>query len=189
MPQIEGVEVLDVMLLGQPKAVAAGLIRGTGGLAVVDPGPTSSLEGLSRGLAAHGVAVADLDALLITHVHLDHAGGVGALVRENSKLAVYVHERGARHLADPSRLVESATRIYGEHMDTLWGEVAPVPEANLRRLAGGERIDVAGRAVDALYTPGHASHHVSYFETASGVLFAGDSGGVRAGDCDYLLPP
>lgn len=189
MKEIEGIEVIDVMLLGKPRAVAAGLIRGAGGLAVVDPGPASSLPGLTRGLAEHGAALADLDAILVTHVHLDHSGAVGVMAGENRRLAVYVHERGARHLADPTRLVESATRIYGEHMDRLWGAVRPVPQANLRRLAGGERLEVAGRTIDALCTPGHAVHHVSYFDNSSGVLFAGDSAGVRAGDSTYLMPP
>ncbi|MFB3852455.1 MAG: MBL fold metallo-hydrolase [Vicinamibacterales bacterium] len=188
--QAGGIEVIDLMLLGKPKAVAAGLIRGPGGLAIVDPGPTSSLAGLRAGLTERGAAVADVDAILVTHVHLDHSGGVGVLVGENPEIAVYVHERGARHLADPRRLVESATKIYGEHMDRLWGTVLPVPDANLRRLAGGERFEaVPGRTIEAVYTPGHATHHVSYFDSASGILFAGDSAGVRAADCDYLLPP
>ena len=114
-------------------------------------------------------------ALLLTHIHLDHAGATGSLVERWPDLEVYVHERGARHMVDPARLIESATRLYGEDMDRLWGEMRPVPEANLRVLRGGERL--LDGDFEVAYTPGHASHHVSYLH--DGTAFVGDVGGVR----------
>src|SRR5436305_7290967 len=125
------------------------------GEVLVDPGPSSCLDALLRALAGQQPR-----ALLLTHIHLDHAGASGALVERWPQLEVYVHERGALHLADPARLLESARRLYGEEMDQLWGEMLPVPEGNLRVLRGGERI--LDDAVEVAYTPGHAYHHVSY---------------------------
>ncbi|MEA2156684.1 MAG: hypothetical protein QOE11_2824 [Solirubrobacteraceae bacterium] len=124
-------------------------------------------------------------ALLLTHIHFDHAGATGALVREFPDLEVWVHERGARHLVDPTRLVASAKRLYGEEFDRLWGEVVPVPERSLRVLRGGESLD----GWDVAYTPGHASHHVSYRHSSSGWVFAGDTCGVRLPPGDLLLAP
>jgi glyoxylase-like metal-dependent hydrolase (beta-lactamase superfamily II) len=127
--------------------------------------------------------------ILLTHIHLDHAGATGTLVRENPKLRVYVHEIGAPHMADPAKLVASATRLYGNAMDRLWGEIAPVPPAALTTLNGGERLDVGGRTLDVAYTPGHASHHVSYLSADSGVAFVGDTAGVRVVPGGFVLPP
>jgi glyoxylase-like metal-dependent hydrolase (beta-lactamase superfamily II) len=124
-------------------------------------------------------------ALLLTHIHLDHAGAAGSLVRRCPELPVYVHERGARHLADPGKLLASAERLYGDEMERLWGEVAAVPEANLRPLSGGE--EVLGFRV--AYTPGHASHHVSYFHPPSGRAFVGDMAAVRIPPSDLVMPP
>jgi glyoxylase-like metal-dependent hydrolase (beta-lactamase superfamily II) len=124
-------------------------------------------------------------ALLLTHIHLDHAGASGNLVRRWPDLPVYVQERGARHLADPAKLLASAERLYGDQMERLWGEVAPVPEANLRPLSGGE--EVLGFKV--AYTPGHASHHVSYFHPPSGRAFVGDMAAVRIPPSDFVMPP
>ncbi len=118
-------------------------------------------------------------ALLLTHIHLDHAGAAGALVERFPGLEVYVHARGAPHLADPSRLLASAERIYGDEMAELWGRVLPVPERNLRVVEGGETIAVADRELDVDYTPGHASHHVVYFDRSDGTAFVGDVAGVR----------
>jgi len=126
--------------------------------------------------------------LLLTHIHLDHAGAAGTLVREHPGITVLVHERGATHMARPEKLIDSAARLYGANMDRLWGEFAPVPEKNLVSLRGGERIDVGGRTLDVAYTPGHASHHVSYFDSSSGVAFVGDTAGVCING-GYVLPP
>jgi len=124
-------------------------------------------------------------ALLLTHIHLDHAAATGALVRRWPDLEVYVHERGAPHLIDPSKLLASAERLYGDDMERLWGEIVPVPEANVRPLAGGE--DVLGMRV--AYTPGHASHHVCYFHEGSGTAFVGDVAAVRVPGSDLIVPP
>ena len=147
---------------------------------VVDPGPESSVDTLLDALGDEQPR-----ALLLTHIHFDHAGGAGALVREWPDLEVWVHERGARHLADPSRLVASAKRLYGESFDRLWGEVVPIPQENLRVLSGGETQD----GWEVAYTPGHASHHVSYRHQSSGWVFAGDTAGVRLPPGALLLPP
>ncbi len=166
---------IDVLLTGQPRVVCCWRVDD----ALVDPGPASSLDTL---LAALGDD--EPRRLLLTHIHLDHAGAAGSLVRRFPGLEVWVSERGAPHLADPSRLLASATRLYGDDMDRLWGEVLPVPEANLRVLRGGERLD--GFTVAA--TPGHASHHVAYLREEDGWAFVGDTGGVRIDD-GFLFPP
>ncbi len=124
-------------------------------------------------------------ALFLTHIHLDHAAATGALVRRWPELEVYVHERGAPHLVDPSRLLASAEQLYGEEMERLWGEIVPVPEANVRPLAGGE--DVLGMRV--AYTPGHASHHVCYLHEETGTAFVGDVAAVRIPPSDLIVPP
>jgi len=146
---------------------------------IVDPGPESSVRTL---LAALDGRVPR--AILLTHVHLDHAGATGSLVRLWPEVEVWVHERGAPHVVDPSRLVASARRLYGEDLERLWGETIPVPEESLRVLSGGERLD----GFRVAYTPGHASHHVSYLHEASGIAFAGDAAGVRI-DGGPTLPP
>ncbi len=167
---------IDVHHLGRDRVICAWLVDGV----VVDPGPTAALDGLLAGL--DGVRPR---ALALTHIHLDHAGAAGTLVRRWPELEVWVHERGARHLADPSRLLASARRLYGDEMDRLWGEVAAVPEENLRILEGGETLGPFAVA----YTPGHASHHVSYFHAPSGRAFVGDTAGVRIPPAALTLPP
>jgi glyoxylase-like metal-dependent hydrolase (beta-lactamase superfamily II) len=137
--------------------------------ALVDPGPSSSIETVLQKLGSPPAA------LFLTHIHLDHAGASGTLVQRFPELKVYVHERGAPHLIDPAKLLESAGRLYGDDMERLWGEVVPVPEENVVTLSGGESID----GLEVIYTPGHASHHVSYLDTTSGDAFVGDVGGVR----------
>ena len=184
-----GITYTDLMHRGHARVIATAVIQSPGGVALVDPGPSSCLETLRRALADHGIAVSDLRALLLTHIHLDHAGATGSLVKENPEIAVYVHERGAPHMIDPATLLASATRLYGDAMDALWGEFLPVPEANVRSLSGGERIAVADRELEVAYTPGHASHHVSYFDRASGIAFVGDAAGVRTGRALFVLPP
>ena len=147
---------------------------------IVDPGPESTSDTLLDALGDE-----EPRALLLTHIHFDHAGAAGALVRRWPDLEVWVHERGARHLADPARLVASAKRLYGEEFDRLWGEVVPIPAKNLRVLRGGESED----GWDVAYTPGHASHHVSFRHADSGWVFAGDTAGVRLPPGDLLLAP
>lgn len=185
-----GLCYFDLNYLGVPSVIAtAALGDAQAGVALVDPGPAVSLPALRAALAGRGLGVGDVTALLITHIHLDHAGATGTLVKENPSITVHVHERGARHMIDPAKLLDSATRLYGAEMDRLWGEFLPVPAANVRALAGGERLEVAGRTLQVAYTPGHASHHVSYLDTASGVAFVGDTAGGRIGASSYVMPP
>jgi glyoxylase-like metal-dependent hydrolase (beta-lactamase superfamily II) len=154
----------------------------------VDPGPGSTLETFRQQLQANGTGVRDLDAILLTHIHLDHAGATGVLVRENPRLAVYVHKNGAPHMIDPSKLLASAQRLWPNDLQTLFGEALPVPAGNLRILEGGESLTLGSRQVDVVYTPGHASHHVSYFDQSEGVAFVGDTAGVRIEGNAYAMP-
>src|SRR3954471_7815203 len=156
--------ILDTDWVGRARSVAAGMLESEGHSAIVDPGPASTLPVLRERLAARGVSVADLEAILLTHIHLDHAGATGSLVRENSGLIVYVHKLGAPHLVDPAKLLASAARLWPDTLQQLFGETLPVPSQNLRILEGGESLAVGARKLDVLYTPGHASHHVSYFD-------------------------
>jgi glyoxylase-like metal-dependent hydrolase (beta-lactamase superfamily II) len=184
-----GLQYFDLNYQGVPSVIATAVFEGPGGLALVDPGPAVSLPEVRAALASRGAGIGDVTTLLLTHIHLDHAGATGSLVRENPRITVYVHERGARHMIDPQKLLDSATRLYGDAMDRLWGEFLPTPAANVRALTGGERIEVAGRTLDVAYTPGHASHHVTYYDAASGVAFTGDTAGGRIGSSAFVLPP
>jgi len=184
-----GLSYVDVKLLGVPGVIGTVVLHGPGGAALIDPGPSSTLPTLRAELERAGIGIADLRALVLTHIHLDHAGASGTLVRENPTLRVYVHEKGAPHMIDPEKLLASATRLWGDDMDRLWGEVRPVPERAIEVLRGGERIAVGGRDLDVIYTPGHASHHVSYFSANSGIAFVGDTAGIRLRDQPFVLPP
>ncbi len=168
--------VIDVMHVGREHVICAYEVDGL----IVDPGPSSGLDALLAGLGGR-----EPRALLLTHIHLDHAGASGSLVRRFPGLPVYVHERGAPHLADPSKLLASAGQLYGDDMERLWGDVVPVPSENLHVLSGGETVE--GFRVE--YTPGHASHHVSYLHEATGDAYVGDVAGVRIPPTDYVLPP
>jgi glyoxylase-like metal-dependent hydrolase (beta-lactamase superfamily II) len=168
--------LIDVKHLGTERVIGCWELDG----ALIDPGPARSLDVLIEALGGE-----EPRAILLTHIHLDHAGGTGTLVRRWPDLPVYVHERGAAHLEDPRKLVASAARLYGDQMDHLWGEVAAVPDRNLHPLSGGE--EVFGLRV--AYTPGHASHHVSYFDPESGRAFVGDTAAVRIPPSEFILPP
>jgi glyoxylase-like metal-dependent hydrolase (beta-lactamase superfamily II) len=184
-----GVSYCDLQFQSRPRIVAAALLHDSGGAAIVDPGPSSTLPALHAALANAGLSMRDVTALVLTHIHLDHAGATGPLVRENPGLRVYVHERGAPHLIDPSKLLASASLLYGDAMDRLWGEVSPVPASSLVVLKGGERIEAGGRPLDVAYTPGHASHHVSYYNSDTGIAFVGDTAGIKIAENGYVLPP
>src|SRR4051812_28281145 len=168
--------LIDVRHLGRERVIGCWELDGV----LIDPGPTSSMENLIEALGGEQPR-----ALLLTHIHLDHAGASGNLVARWPDLPVYVHERGARHLADPAKLLASAERLYGDQMDRLWGEVRPVPADNLNPLSGGE--EVLGFKVS--YTPGHASHHVSYFHPPNGRAFVGDMAAVRIPPSGFVMPP
>ena len=179
---------IDLDWTGRPKSIAALLIESAGRRSVIDPGPASTLDSLRSALRARGLDFRSLDSLLLTHIHLDHAGACGALVLENPKLEVYVHESGAQHMADPSRLLASAGRLYGADLWPLYGECLPVPAENLRSLDGGERLKIGEVELDVFYTPGHASHHVTYWNPASRTAFVGDTAGIRVEGQSFLLP-
>jgi glyoxylase-like metal-dependent hydrolase (beta-lactamase superfamily II) len=167
---------IDVEHLGHPHVIACWEVDG----ALVDPGPESSLPTLLDAIGQERPR-----ALLLTHIHLDHAAATGAIVRRWPDLEVYVHERGAPHLIDPSKLLASAERLYGERMRELWGEIVPVPEENVRVLSGGETV----LGMRVAYTPGHASHHVCYLHEDSGTAFVGDVAAVRIPGSDLVVPP
>ncbi len=179
----------DGKFRGPPGVIATAVLEGPSGIALVDPGPTSDLPALEADLAAGGLSLDDLEAVLLTHIHLDHAGAAGTLVRRRPGCRVYVHERGARHMASPEKLIASATQLYGDQMETLWGEFAAVPQGNLHVLAGGESLSVVGHDLEVAYTPGHAQHHVSYLHPASRIAFVGDVGGCRTAQMPAVMPP
>jgi len=174
----QAVQAIDVKHLGRERVICCWRV----GDVLIDPGPESSCATVVDALGGEAPR-----ALLLTHIHLDHAGGAGALVRRWPDVEVYVHERGAPHLLDPAKLIASAAQLYGEdNMERLWGEIVPVPESNLRVLSGGETLEGGFRVA---YTPGHASHHVAYLHEGSGRAFVGDVGGVRIAPSDLTLPP
>jgi glyoxylase-like metal-dependent hydrolase (beta-lactamase superfamily II) len=182
------IATLDLKWVGHPKSIAAALLESDDHYGIVDPGPESTLATLLEQLRTNGIEVTDLDAILLTHIHLDHAGATGALLRENPRLAVYVHSKGAQHMVDPAKLLNSAGRLWGDELKFLFGETLPVPPENLRILEGAETLKLGNRKLDVVYTPGHASHHVSYFDDAAGVAFIGDTAGIRIDNGPYILP-
>jgi len=184
-----GMDYVDLNFLGRPGIIATAVLQGPSGVALIDPGPSTTLGTLQRALAAKGIAPGDIRQLLLTHIHLDHAGGAGTLVRDNPDIEVYVHERGAPHMIDPAKLIASASRLYQGDMQRLWGEFLPVPESRVRVLAGGETIAAGGRELTVAYTPGHAVHHVSYFDRSGRIAFVGDTAGIRRGNSVYVMPP
>lgn len=173
---------IDLLHQGVPRTIGVYLLDTSEGLALFDCGPSSCLPALKAGLAERGVELGDVRHLLLSHIHLDHAGGTGALVREHPELQVHVSEIGAPHLLDPSRLEASARRLYGDAFDDLWGELAPVPEGNVSIVGD----DVLG--LECFPSPGHAWHHVSYLDR-DGTLYTGDSVGVRVAPGEFLLAP
>jgi glyoxylase-like metal-dependent hydrolase (beta-lactamase superfamily II) len=176
MPASYGSRVreIDVLHLGTPRVICCYEVDGV----IIDPGPESSHRALLEALDEPPRAI------LLTHIHLDHAGATGRLAELWPEAEVWVHERGAPHLVDPSKLIASATRLYGDDMDRLWGEWLPVPEERLRILRGGETVG----GFDVVYTPGHASHHVAYLHRESRTAFTGDVAGVRVGAKPVLVP-
>jgi glyoxylase-like metal-dependent hydrolase (beta-lactamase superfamily II) len=184
-----GLSYFDLNFRGTPRVIATAVLHGAAGIALVDPGPSSTLPALQAGLDQAGIRLHDVAALLLTHIHLDHAGVAGTLVRAHPRLRVFVHEKGAPHVINPERLLQSAARLYGDAMEELWGEVAPVPAGSVTILKGGERVTEGGRTLEVEYTPGHASHHVSYFDRESGIALAGDAAGIKLTPTGVVLPP
>jgi glyoxylase-like metal-dependent hydrolase (beta-lactamase superfamily II) len=177
MPLPADARLIDLLHLGRPHVIGTYLLLGDQP-ALIDPGPASTLATMEAGLAAHGLVLADIQSILLTHIHLDHAGATGTLLRRYPHLRVYVHARGAPHLVAPEKLIHSATRLYGDAMQRLWGPILPVPEQAINVLSGGEMLRIGGRALHVYDSPGHASHHVIYFDTHSGAAWIGDTGGV-----------
>jgi glyoxylase-like metal-dependent hydrolase (beta-lactamase superfamily II) len=178
---VEGPDLIDLHHQATDRIVGCYLLETDDGLALHDCGPTTCLPALKAALADRGLQLTDIRHLLLSHIHLDHAGAAGTLVREHPSLRVHVSEIGAPHVVDPSRLDASARRLYGEAFDLLWGELAPVPAGN---------VDVVGSRVVGLEcfpSPGHANHHVCYLHR-DGTLYAGDAAGVRIQPASFALP-
>jgi glyoxylase-like metal-dependent hydrolase (beta-lactamase superfamily II) len=183
-----GVLEIDTLLGGWERVTAGYLIEGPSPV-LVETGSQSSVPALLTALGELGVAPADLAGVAVTHIHLDHAGGVGDVAAAFPKATVYVHERGARHLADPDRLVASAAMVYGDLLDTLYGRLSPTPAERIHVLEDGEDIVVGpGRVLTTVDSPGHAKHHLALHDSESGILFAGDAVGVRLPDAGVLRP-
>jgi glyoxylase-like metal-dependent hydrolase (beta-lactamase superfamily II) len=176
------VELIDLAWQGSERLIGSYLIETRDGPAIVDCGPTTCVGALKEGLVSRGMELTNVRHLLLTHIHLDHAGAAGVLVREHPALQVHVSEVGAPHLVDPGRLERSARRLYGDTFEALWGELAPVPEENVQLT--GERV----LGLDCFPSPGHASHHVCYL-AEDGTLYSGDAAGVRIQPARTVLPP
>jgi len=168
---------IDTLMGGTPGITAGFLVRGERP-ALIETGPARVAAAVARGVAAAGLDPADLAWLVLTHIHLDHAGGVGDLVRTFPNATVVVHPAGARHLVDPERLMASSARVYGELLGTVYGPLTPVEAGRIRAAEDGERLDLGGGTLEVIHAPGHARHHVGVFEPDSGTLFAGDAAGV-----------
>lgn len=188
-PIADGVFRIDLQFQGRPQIIAAYLLFDGREAALVETGPTSTVEQLLEGIQAAGVPLEALRHLIVTHIHLDHAGASGVLLQRLPHAKVYVHPVGAPHLADPTRLLASAARLYGDLLKPLWGEVVPVPSDRLVAVPDGERLRVAGRVLVAFDTPGHARHHHAFLDEATGLLFTGDVAGVRMPGVRYVRPP
>ncbi len=184
------IETMDLNFMGTEGIIASFLLTGGGTAAIIETGPANCIESLMRGIEDRSVAPEDVEKVLLTHIHLDHSGASGHLAERLPNATFYVHEVGYPHLVDPSKLLKSAARIYGEeNMNELFGEARPVSENRLVKLEGGEEIEVAGGLVSAHYTPGHAYHHLAFHEPQSGTLFTGDVAGVRLHGQSYVKPP
>ena len=183
-----GVHEIDTLLGGWDQVTAGYLIEGPSPV-LVETGSQSSVPTLLAALADLGLGANDLAGVVVTHIHLDHAGGVGDVARAFPNATVYVHEKGARHLADPARLVDSASRVYGELLDKLYGRLDPTPPERLHVLEDGEEIRIGpGRVLTTVDSPGHAKHHLGLHDSESGIIFVGDAVGVRLPDAGVLRP-
>jgi glyoxylase-like metal-dependent hydrolase (beta-lactamase superfamily II) len=174
---------------GEEGIIGSYLLVGNNEVALVDPGPTSMMSALLEAIRMAGFQPQEVTHILATHIHLDHAGAAGSLLAYMPAASVFVHSKGAPHLLDTSKVVASASRIYGDRMNELWGPIEPVPMERLKVIEGGSTLNVAGRRLEIHYTPGHAVHHIIFFDTHSGELFAGDVAGVRLQDINYVRPP
>ena len=188
IPLASGIDYIDLNFLGYPEHHRNRGAAGPGGVGADRPRTDHEPPQSRSWTWPRRAALDDVRQILLTHIHLDHGGAVGTIVKAHPHIEVFVHERGAPHLADPAKLLSSASRLYGQDMDRLWGEFLAVPGDRLRVLQGGERLEVAGRTLEVAYTPGHASHHVSYFDPSSRIAFVGDTAGIRRGSGPYVMP-
>ena len=171
--------IVDLKFQRFDLAIGTGVLDTGDGVALVDPGPTTCLPALEAGLGEAGFGLADVRAILLTHIHLDHATAAGTIVRRVPEARVYVHPVGAIHMIRPERLLASAGRIYGDLMETLWGAFLPVPAESVTEVDEGDAVKLGDRALRVAYTPGHAKHHVAYFEEDGETAWVGDVGGIR----------
>ena len=173
-----GVLTLDTHHMGRTHVVASYVLLGDEP-AIVDPGPASTLPRIEAALAQHDMRLTDLKHVILTHIHLDHAGATGLILEQNPTVQVHVHAKGAAHLVDPSRLVNSAAQLWGDQLEILWGRTVPVPQKAITTLTGGERLNLGKRRLRAYDAPGHAKHHLVWYDEVSGAAFVGDNVGVR----------
>ncbi|MGH2774695.1 MAG: MBL fold metallo-hydrolase [Actinomycetota bacterium] len=179
------IQVIDTQMHGLPGITGAFLVSDEQ-TALVETGPKSTVEHVLAGL--RNADIETLDWIIVTHIHLDHAGAAGTLARHFPEARVAVHEAGVRHLVDPSKLWSSASRIYGDAMERMWGGIDPLPEERIVALADGDKIELGATTLQAVDTPGHAGHHHAYFDASSGVAFVGDALGVRLPDVGVMRP-
>jgi glyoxylase-like metal-dependent hydrolase (beta-lactamase superfamily II) len=183
-----GIVAIDTRMAGRTAVTSAYLLSGVEP-ALVETGPSTSVEAVTAGLDALGIGARDLAHVAVTHIHLDHAGGAGTIAARFPRATIWVHERGAAHMADPARLVSSAARVYGEdRLRELFGSVEPVPAGRIRAVGEGDRIPLGSRHLDVLHTPGHASHHVALGDGDTGAVFVGDALGIHLPDARVLRP-
>lgn len=181
----DGFELIDTKMHGFPGVTGAFVVAGTK-TALIETGPKNRVQTVLEGLSSTGVD--RLDVIAVTHIHLDHAGAAGTLAAHFPEAKVFVHEVGAPHLVDPSKLWSSASRIYGEQMEALWGGIDPIPEDRITVLNDGDKIDLGDRSLHAVETPGHAYHHHAYLDDHTGTVFTGDALGVRLSDVGVVRP-
>ncbi len=184
-----GLWQLSLPFQGTSGLIGPYLLAGKNELALIDPGPETTADALKLSLSEAGFTLQDVTHVLATHIHLDHTGAVGSLLPAMPKAQVYAHSKGAPHLIDPTKFVASASRIYGRRMQELWGKVEAVPQERVHVIDGGDVLTITGRRLEVHYTPGHAIHHVVFFDVHSGELFVGDVAGVRLQNVDYVRPP
>ncbi len=185
----ENITTIDLQFQGRTEVIASYLFYDGNEAALIETGPAVTVDNLLEGVQAAGVPLEALRHLIVTHIHLDHSGAAGILVRQLPWARVYVHPNGAPHLADPAKLLASATRLYGDKLEWLWGIPLPVPAGNLVVVNDQEELRAAGTTLRAFDTPGHAKHHHAYLDTRSDLLFTGDVGGVRMPGVRYVRPP
>ncbi len=185
----DGLWCIDLQFQATPRVIAAWLLAGSDGLALIETGPSSTMAALRAGIAATGHRLADVTDVVVTHIHLDHSGAMTHVAREAPSARIHVHPAGRPHLIDPDRLWASAARIYGDRMVPLWGDAGPVPADRVQPVDDDEVLHLAGRDLRAIHTPGHAGHHLALHDADRQLVFTGDAAGVRAPGTGYVCPP